>query len=431
MLEFIFSRTPLTFLTQSFWRDEAFTFLLAQQSVWQILINTAKDFSPPLHYLLLHFWMMIFGSSELALRSVSLIFFYATIYVVDHLLVDVLRIKSKWRFAYLLMFAINPFLIYYASEARTYSMLVFFVTASWYGYLTGRKKLHIISSALGMYTHYFTALALLSQLLYYFLLKKHKSDVRSFVWVALIFAPWVLFTVIVHGSTDSSFWIMQPSLKTIWQTPGIILTGFENSLRLYATPLNGLTLISYGAILIAVKNFLKKNDKKETSTYLLLWSLLPAVITIIASFVKPVYLPRYFIFSAVGLSLLLAHSMEQFKPVIRAGIYILLIGFLLQYNVAQIDHRKKGDVRSLIRKINLSISPNDLIYVENELDFHTVQYYFDPGRVFIYRKTYEEIPQYVGKVLIPSSQVVSVLPTYPKKAFVIHSNLTYDVQSMN
>lgn len=431
MLEFIFSRTPLTFLTQSFWRDEAFTFLLAQQSVWQILISTAKDFSPPLHYLLLHFWMMIFGSSEIALRSISLIFFYATIYVVDHLLVDVLKIKSKWRFAYLLMFAINPFLIYYASEARTYSMLVFFVTASWYGYLTGRKKLYIISSALGMYTHYFTALALLSQLLYYFFLKKHKSDVRSFVWVALIFAPWVLFTVIVHGSTDSSFWIMQPSFKTIWQTPGIILTGFETSFRLYATPLNGLTLISYGAILIAVKNFLKKNDKKETSTYLLLWSLLPAVITIIASFVKPVYLPRYFIFSAVGLSLLLAHSMEQLKPVIRAGIYILLLGFLLQYNVAQIDHRKKGDVRSLIRKINLSISPNDLIYVENELDFHTAQYYFDPSRVFIYRKTYEEIPQYVGKVLIPNSQVVSILPAYPKKAFIIHNDLTYDVQSMN
>lgn len=431
MLEFIFTRTPLVFLTQSFWRDEAFSYLLAQQSIWQILISTAKDFSPPLHYLLLHFWMMIFGTSEIALRSVSLIFFYATIYVVDHLLVDVLKIKSKWRYAYLLLFAINPFLIYFAAEARTYSMSVFLVTASWYGYLSGKKKLHIIASSLSLYTHYFTILALISQFIYHYIQKKRAYSVRSFAWIALLFSPWAIFTIIFHGSSDGSFWITEPSLNTIWLTPGIILTGFENSLRLYSTPLIGLTLIAYGAIFIALKNLSNENGEKETSKYLLLWALLPAVVALMASSIKPVYLPRYFIFSAVGLSLLLAHTMERLKPIIRSGIYILVIVFLLQYNVAQITHRKKGDVRSLIREISLNISPNDSIYVENELDFHTVQYYFNPSRVFIYRKTYDEIPQFVGKVLIPNSQVVSVLPSYPRKAFIIHSDLSYDVQSMN
>lgn len=431
MLDFILTKTPLAFFMQSLWRDEAFSYLLAQQNVWQILINTAKDFSPPLHYLLLHFWMLVFGSSEIALRSVPLIFFYATIYVVDHILIDVLKIKTKWRFAYLLLFALNPFLIYYASEARMYSMSVFFVTASWYGYLTGKKKLHIIMSVLSLYTHYFTVFAIVSQLLFSHLQKKHRLEAKSFVWIAVLFAPWVIFALIFHGSSNGAFWITGPSLKTMWLTPGIILTGFENSLLQYSTPLYGLTLIAYGAIVIALKNFLNKNARRETSTYLLLWALLPAVVALATSLVKPIFLPRYFIFSATGLSLLLIFSLEQLKPILRSGIYIVLIFFLLQYNVAQVAHKKKGDVRSLIIKISPNITPNDSIYVENELDFHTVQYYFDPSRVFIYRKTYEEIPQFVGKVLIPNSHVVSTLPSYPKKAFVIHNDLTYDVQSMN
>lgn len=431
MMDFIITKTPLTFFTQSLWRDEAFSYLLAQQNTWQILINTAKDFSPPLHYLLLHFWMMIFGSSEIALRTIPLIFFYATIYVFDHILIDVLKIKTKWRFAYLLLFALNPFLIYYASEARMYSMSVFFVTASWYGYLTGKKKLHIISSVFSLYTHYFTVFAIVSQFLFHYLQKKHRSEAKAFVWIAMLFAPWVIFTLIYHGSSNGDFWITEPTLITIWLTPGIILTGFENSLRDYSTPLYGLTFIAYGAIVMALKNFLNKNERRATSTYLLLWALLPAVVALVVTLVKPIFLARYFIFSATGLSLLLIFSLDQFKPFIRSVLYVVLIFFLLQYNVAQVAHKKKGDVRSLIREIKLDISPNDSIYVENELDFHTVQYYFEPSRVFIYRKTYEEIPQFVGKVLIPNSQVVSTLPAYPKKAFVIRDDLTYDVQSMN
>jgi len=431
MINFLLTQTPLVFLTQSFWRDEAFSFLMAQQGIWQILINTAKDFSPPLYYLFLHFWMMIFGSSEIALRSVSLIFFYATIYVVDHFLIDVLKIKTKWRYAYLLLFAINPFLIYYASETRMYSMSVFLVTASWYGYLTGKKKLHIVMSVLSLYTHYFTALALVSQFLFHYLQKKHKSDVSAFVWIAVLFAPWVVFTLIFHGSTDGSFWITEPTLKTFWLTPGIILTGFENSVKQYSTPLYGLTFIAYGAIVMALKNFINKNDKRETSTYLLLWAFLPAVLALTASLIKPVFLARYIIFSVTGISLLIIYSLHQLKPPVRLGVYVLIVILMLQYNGAQIANKKKGDIRSLIRQINLSISPNDSVYVENELDFHAAQYYFGPNRVFIYRKTYDEIPQFVGKVLIPRSRVVSTLPLYPRKAFVIHSDLSYDVQSMN
>lgn len=430
-MDFLLTKTPLIFLTQSFWRDEAFSYLMAHQNLWQILLTTAKDFSPPFYYVLLKFWMRIFGSSEISLRSLSLVFFYATIYIVDHLLIDVLKIKTKWRFAYLFLVAINPFLIYYGYEARMYSMSAFFVTLSWYSLLTGKKKMHIISSVLGLYTHYFTALALISQFIYVRLLKNSKQLIIHFVWIGFLFVPWVVFTLVFHGSSDSSFWILSPTISLIRLTPGIILTGFEESFQKYSTPLVGLTIIAYGAIFISLKNTLRSKRDQGKSAFLLLWTLVPALISLVISAMKPIFLPRYFIYSATGISLLIIHSLEQIKPSVRVLVYTLIIIFLLQYNSIQITERAKGDVRALVNKLQKVMSRDDVIYVESELDYHTVQYYFEPSRVYIYRKSFQEIPEYVGKVLISESHVVSTLPQFPKKAYVIHTNLSFDILSMN
>ena len=54
MIEYFFSHTPFLYFVQSFWRDEAFSVLLAMKSVPNLLYNTAQDYNPPLYYLLLH-----------------------------------------------------------------------------------------------------------------------------------------------------------------------------------------------------------------------------------------------------------------------------------------------------------------------------------------------------------------------------------------
>jgi uncharacterized membrane protein len=75
MLDYLFTKTPLIFLTQNLWRDEAFSYLLAKEPISKMLPLTAGDFSPPLYYIVLHYWMSIFGTSEVALRSLSTLFF--------------------------------------------------------------------------------------------------------------------------------------------------------------------------------------------------------------------------------------------------------------------------------------------------------------------------------------------------------------------
>jgi K+-transporting ATPase A subunit len=53
----------------------------------------------------------------------------------------------------------------------------------------------------------------------------------------------------------------------------------------------------------------------------------------------------------------------------------------------------------------------DYLFVTSELDYHIAQvYWFNQNRVRIIGKKYEDIPQYVGKVLIPRSAVVTTNP---------------------
>ena len=62
----------LRFFTHSaLWLDEALTVNRARLPLSQIAGSVKQDGAPPLYYYLLHFWMRIFGQSDLATRSLS------------------------------------------------------------------------------------------------------------------------------------------------------------------------------------------------------------------------------------------------------------------------------------------------------------------------------------------------------------------------
>ena len=55
--------------------DEAYSVLIAGRGVSAIVDGLSRDNSFPLYYFLLSFWMRLFGDSEIALRSLSAIFY--------------------------------------------------------------------------------------------------------------------------------------------------------------------------------------------------------------------------------------------------------------------------------------------------------------------------------------------------------------------
>src|SRR3954468_13650460 len=57
-----------------FWIDEGLSVGIADRPLGDIPEALRKDGSPPLYYMLLHFWLNLAGSSEAGVRSLSLLF---------------------------------------------------------------------------------------------------------------------------------------------------------------------------------------------------------------------------------------------------------------------------------------------------------------------------------------------------------------------
>lgn len=123
-------------INQSLWMDEAIGALVVKnQSLGQMFTSfLLADNHPPLYYVTLKLWTGVFGYSEIALRSLSVLFGLLLIVYVYKL---ALSIKNSRQFAAIsaLFVATSPFLIYYSQEARMYMMAAFFAVAAIYYFL--------------------------------------------------------------------------------------------------------------------------------------------------------------------------------------------------------------------------------------------------------------------------------------------------------
>lgn len=446
MFNFLFTKTPLHFMIQDLWRDEAFTFLLAKKNIGEILLLTAKDFNPPFYYVLIHVWIAVCGGSEISLRVPSLLFFSGTIYISYLFMKDVLKIKGVWIYLYLFLFILNPLLVYYAFEARMYSMLAFFALASSYTFFTNKKRAYLLTTILGLYTHYFMVFVILTQVITFLFLKFHKRKhekiipFQYFLYSLAAFIPWIVF--LLHKSADSfSTWIVSPILSDIFHVFGILYTGYERDFHflsfgsspfipfLVGSSLLLLTICGRGLYFYIQRN--KKTEKEHhvVLIYLLTASVLLPFSIFVVAFIHPLFLPRYLIYSTPLFLLLLVYFLHHYRPLLKIVLFIALIYIALHYQIMQIQFRTKTDIKHVMQEIKYLAHDNDVLYVENELDYFLGEYYFQEDKVFIYNKTYKELRFYIGKILIPKDHVTSSLPSYPQRAFVLRQDGSYQILS--
>ncbi|HEX6421406.1 MAG TPA: glycosyltransferase family 39 protein [Acidimicrobiales bacterium] len=122
VLRFV-QRSPL-------WLDEALSANIARLPVGDLLEALRHDGHPPLYYLLLHGWMKLVGEGDTAVRALSGILAVAALplaWVAGRRLAG----ASGGRWA-LVVTALSPFLVRYATEARMYSLVTILVLG---GYL--------------------------------------------------------------------------------------------------------------------------------------------------------------------------------------------------------------------------------------------------------------------------------------------------------
>jgi mannosyltransferase len=316
---------------QSLWLDEAFSVLLAQRSLPDIVAGTAQDTMPPLYYFLLHASLVV-GRSEIFARLPSAMWGIVTVLAVFGLAHELFGRRVAMLAACLL--AVNPFHVFYAQEARMYTQLAALSTLAAWFFLRGWRRQRVrdwigfaVAATLMMYTHNLAILGLLA--LDAFALLRWQR-LRT-VWralalvhlaVGIAFLPWLAFLPGQVARVSNSFWVARPSPLE----PLLVLVQFlfGHALPMWAA-VAALVVALYAVALftyMAVRRRMPTAEVREAVLFTLTLLYVPLLASFAISSVWPMFLARTLVVSSVGLMLLVAWGLTRVTRAVRLAFLI-------------------------------------------------------------------------------------------------------------
>ena len=264
---------------QSLWYDEAVTAQVAQQGLGELAQWTADDIQPPLYYALVAGWTRLAGTGEWALRFPSVAFGLVMVALAYALGRRLFGPAAGWVAA--LLGALHPLWVYYAQEARMYTLLTALGMLAGYALLrvlasaqepgAARQRLTWWAAFVGasialLYTHYFAAFLLLAFALFFVLAlafqpaaNRPEQPVRRLLaegavaglLVVVAYLPW-LPNALRRFQVDASYWQGTLKLDEAVRHIAISFTTGETVLEQQAIPLAwGLALLA-GVCLVAL-----------------------------------------------------------------------------------------------------------------------------------------------------------------------------------
>ncbi len=375
---------------ESYWYDEVIMVRVAQGDIWSIL----EGGRPPFFIVLAHFWIKLFGTSEVATRSLSAlagVLSIPLIYAVGRQLFD----KRVGLISAFLM-AISQFQIYYSQDFRYYSLFALMTLFSFYFYvllLDTRKilyfVLYVIASILLFYTHTFGVFILFVQNLY-LLLKWNNYRTIKFQWILsqifLLIAILPRFIISIQkvfiGKAGAMSWLPDPGilspLITIqyyigagldypsWKTIFIGIAFFVVGTAAYITWQGKEKWLSY------LRDFSNRKGFSGKESELLLvgcWFLLPIILPFVLSKIfGPMYHNRYMISASPAFYILLAFMITKASKVvpefISLGLIVIVITpGLYEFYVTPVREQWR-EAAALVEKNGMK---NDIIIIAGTL----------------------------------------------------------------
>ena len=179
---------PFSLMIRMLSQSEAYSYFIASQHVSTLLFYALNNTISPLYYILMHFWIQLFGKGEIVLRSTSLISFAVFIYILHHFFTEHLNILGKKGYLFLLFFVLNPIFLYFAMSAEPYMLFIALLSLSNYFLLQKKYTAYLIVSILAGLSHYSFLLIVLIQGMYVY-----KTNKKAFP----IFMKYVMFVCLV------------------------------------------------------------------------------------------------------------------------------------------------------------------------------------------------------------------------------------------
>jgi len=337
----------LTFLgRQSLWYDEAFSLAVARAdwpTFWAALLSDGVH--PPGYYLLSRAGLALFGAGEFGLRFPSVL--AGTLAVPLLYQLGCILGGRRWGLVAASLLALNPFALWYAQEARMYSLTLCLSIAGGYTFwrlVTRPDTRHwlwlTLVSALSFVVHYFAFLFSLVQFVYLVVSLRRNHRVLRW-WVAsqaaafLLFLPWAAAIITREGRNFGIGWIHPPTLLDVPLTLSNLAFALSDPTRPWTWAALALVVGAVAAGVgvgvprstFHVSRFTPSSPYSllPTSCFLLLiWLLVPIAFTWLFSLRLPLYVDRFLIICLPPL-LLLISTMSLSSSWMARGTMALLI----------------------------------------------------------------------------------------------------------
>lgn len=362
-------------LNQSLWFDEAINVFYARDSnlIFYLSYYITGDFHPPGWFFILWIFTNILGTSEIIVRTPSVIFGVLTIYL-TYLIGR--EFSKKIGLIAALLVSLAPLHIYYSQEARPYALGALAVSLSSYFFLSFLKKPNkkwfwflVLGIASVLYSDYPAYFILIAQLI--FLLVNFRTKLFSYIKAAILglilFLPAVpiLIKQLISGTKTAeilSGWAQVVggndinNILLLWVKMLIGRISIENQV-LYILVIAAISLI-YLLVLIRLK------IPQLKSSYSLYWLVLPSIIGILISFFIPIFSYFRFLYILPAFYLLLAKGLTEFKgwglKLMLGLLVILQIAFSFVYLFNPFFHREEWR-----EAVSFWDSQNTPVYFEN------------------------------------------------------------------
>ena len=216
---------------QSLWADEGFTTWFSQFSPgaqWHVL---RWDNSAPLFYVLVHYWVAMWGSSETAFRALSALF--STLALGVFYLVA----RQMWQSRFfivlgLMLYSFSFFQIWYAKEARCYALFGFLLLSSLYFMLLCLKRPSalrlgglVLALSATLYTHNIALYYLPGFVAFWFIypseMEFRERTRKAMIVGAIVFLfyiPWLPILIDQIRAVHGYFWAPRPSTTDLFTT---------------------------------------------------------------------------------------------------------------------------------------------------------------------------------------------------------------------
>ncbi|WP_426508121.1 glycosyltransferase family 39 protein [Serratia proteamaculans] len=376
-----------------FWCDEASSVLTSRYDLSALLYHASFDVHPPLYYLLLHGWMLLFGDSILAVRSLSMLFGVVTVALV----IKLTRWLANERAALLAggLMAIMPMAVRYSQEARMYALMGMLIIAAtmalvmWLKAPANRRYLaaYAVLMTLSLYTYYFTIFALVTHWMVLLVLSCRRDEPVGYLkqstwWLAnlaigLAYIPWllVLLNLLTHIAElrvgGDVGWIPQVAWSDLPAMFWRFLTGDDGRNYFW-----GIFLL-LPAFFVGLSALLLVSRGVENKFKLLLLSgvFVPVLLLFAISWRMPLFVDRYLFFAALGIPIILAILIAESKSKVR-GVSLLVFFSLLFGSGLRDDYLSdKDQFKGMVHYINSGYQPGDAVVVSNMFNYLSYVYY--------------------------------------------------------